>query len=670
VSLATFIQTSAHDLAAIADGTVQAIVTSSPYYGLRVYAGEQGVEWPAVEYAPMPGLPTIRIAGCDPDCVHEWQDGPTFKHGQSLGGPSSTLSGSQKYGESVTAGATNVKMGAYCAKCGGWRGGLGNEPTLEAFIGHLILCLREWRRVLRDDGICFVNLGDSFSGSGGAGGDYNEGGLRAGQPKFKAGKSNGLKPKDLMMVPARFALAAQADGWWLRSDIIGHKIAPMPESVTDRPTRSHEHIFMLTKASRYFWDAEAVKEVATNEGKIVQLGAKSFSKGQANGAGIAPTGNGAADTYTVPAGRNMRDVIEWRPSPFNAASKTVRWERAQAYDGGDDTYCKVSLNCSVHGDWFAQVARAQGGVRADGEPSRNRRIGDYLFEGQEGDYVPIDRLLAAGFQVESLGYSHQQHSLSATDHSKRSHRTGRAPATSQPCIASAQTADHTDGMLESPLFAGMPLTHKDDSNISAASAAHVPAIDAFQTSCRNGDMHTASVDSACVPPLCTCQLYRKVANDATNHFAVWPEAIPEKLIRASTSERGCCPACGAPWVRVVERGGQMPVEESPDDQGRMKANGQIATDTARRKQLSGAKHAAWKELNPDITLGFAPSCVCPPADPTPCVVLDPFSGSGTTAKVAVRLGRRAIGVDIASEYLNEVTALRFGEGVQMELVSA
>ena len=124
-------------------------------------------------------------------------------------------------------------------------------------------------RVLRDDGTFWLNLGDSYAGSGGAGGDYNEGGLKEGQPKYKSkmkvthgykdgrknrdkrlsnyGNAQGLKPKDLMGVPWRVALALQADGWYLRSDIVWHKPNPMPESVRDRPTKSHEYIFLLTK---------------------------------------------------------------------------------------------------------------------------------------------------------------------------------------------------------------------------------------------------------------------------------------------------------------------------------------------------------------------------------------------------------------------------------------
>lgn len=197
--------------------SIHAIICSPPYFGLRSYSGDQQVEWPTVEYAPMPGLPMLRIQGCEPGCKHEWGETQiVHQRGSDVG---STLSGPQNRGRQEKA-----TTGQYCQLCGGWRGGLGNEPTLEAYIGHLILCLRSWHRVLRDDGCAFVNLGDSFAGSGGAGGDYNAGGIREGQPKFKPGNpKNGLKAKDLQMVPARFALAAQADGWYVRSRIIWAK---------------------------------------------------------------------------------------------------------------------------------------------------------------------------------------------------------------------------------------------------------------------------------------------------------------------------------------------------------------------------------------------------------------------------------------------------------------
>lgn len=132
--------------------------------------------------------------------------------------------------------------------------------ALDQYVADLVAVFREVRRVLTPDGTLWCNLGDSFNGSGGAGGDYSPGGLKAGQPKYPGRKLSGLKPKDLIGVPWRVALGLQADGWWLRSDIVWSKPAPMPESVKDRPTRSHEYIFLLAKSESYYYDADAVAE--------------------------------------------------------------------------------------------------------------------------------------------------------------------------------------------------------------------------------------------------------------------------------------------------------------------------------------------------------------------------------------------------------------------------
>jgi DNA modification methylase len=129
---------------------------------------------------------------------------------------------------------------------------------------------RDVRRVLRDDGTCWVNIGDAYAHGLPSGtalkGDRSvvcSGGAKKAwgyTPTSTLGP--GLKHKDLLMMPARLALALQADGWWIRSDIIWHKPNPMPESVTDRPTSAHEHVFLLTKSARYFYDADAVREEA------------------------------------------------------------------------------------------------------------------------------------------------------------------------------------------------------------------------------------------------------------------------------------------------------------------------------------------------------------------------------------------------------------------------
>jgi DNA modification methylase len=140
----------------------------------------------------------------------------------------------------------------------GCAGQIGLEPTPDAYVEKLVAVFREVRRVLKDDGTLWLNLGDSYNGSGGAGGDYNDGGLKEGQPKYPGRNIHALKPKDLIGIPWRVAFASQADGWYLRQDIIWAKPNPMPESVTDRCTKSHEYIFLLTKSARYYYNNEAI----------------------------------------------------------------------------------------------------------------------------------------------------------------------------------------------------------------------------------------------------------------------------------------------------------------------------------------------------------------------------------------------------------------------------
>lgn len=140
---------------------------------------------------------------------------------------------------------------------------LGLESTPEAYVNNMVCVFSEVRRVLKDDGVLWVNIGDSYNGSGGAGGDYGKGGLKEGQPKYPGRNVPSLKPKDLVGIPWRLAFALQADGWYLRQDIIWHKPNPMPESVSDRCTKSHEYVFLLSKSPKYYFDSLAIKEPST-----------------------------------------------------------------------------------------------------------------------------------------------------------------------------------------------------------------------------------------------------------------------------------------------------------------------------------------------------------------------------------------------------------------------
>lgn len=279
----------------IAEESVQCVVTSPPYWGLRQY-----------------DIPPS-IWGGDFDCDHEW--GAEQLRGGPAGGQGST---SQRIGRTNVTEQTrqNDSLGAWCQICNAWRGCFGLEPTPELYVIHAVAIFREVWRVLRHDGTLWLNLGDCYATGAGKVGECPGGGeqgarwrgdidrIRDGKRGYRtdrldngrgdqpaelrqktratrdgshAGKHTaiaslgpmqqpnrmpipGLKPKDLVGIPWRVAFALQTDGWYLRRDIIWHKPNPMPESVTDRPTTSHEYVFLLAKSGSYFYDADAIAE--------------------------------------------------------------------------------------------------------------------------------------------------------------------------------------------------------------------------------------------------------------------------------------------------------------------------------------------------------------------------------------------------------------------------
>ena len=340
-------------------------------------------------------------------------------------------------------------------------GQIGLEPTPGAYVAKMVGVFREVRRVLRADGTLWLNLGDSYNGSGGVGGNgkshTNQGAVD--RPDNRAGWS-GLKPKDLVGIPWRVAFALQADGWWLRSDIIWSKPNPMPESVTDRPTKAHEYIFLLTKSERYFYDADAVAEPSTGQ----------------------DAGNGFDRPHRLSvAGRGNPE--QWSANP---------------------------------------------------EGTRNKRT-----------------------------------------------------------VWTITTKPYPDA-----------------------------------------------------------------------HFATFPQDLPEVCIKAGTSEKGCCPECGAPWSRTVAVARKRTEVHPQTDKGLARAGGtgQYRPNSKETGGVAGATRS--------VTTGWRPTCDCAqhedepgvhierPDEPTdmwvyqpePCTVLDPFSGAGTTGVVATRLGRSYIGIELNPDY--------------------
>jgi site-specific DNA-methyltransferase (adenine-specific) len=198
---------------------------------------------------------------------------------------------------------------------------IGLEKTPEEYVARLVEIFREMKRALRNDGTLWLNLGDSYATGGGAvgrcpgGGDQGERFLRAGMINTQPNRMPlpGLKPKDLIGIPWRVAFALQADGWYLRSDIIWSKPNPMPESVTDRPTKSHEYIFLLSKSQRYYYDADAIREPGTT----------GFERERQRPNGLRADEEKAGDFGFTSCGikeqRNRRSVWTVTTQPFSGA---------------------------------------------------------------------------------------------------------------------------------------------------------------------------------------------------------------------------------------------------------------------------------------------------------------------------------------------------------------
>lgn len=438
------------------DESVQCIVTSPPYWGLREYSGEQELVW-----------------GGQTNCEHEFVGA-----GRSQPKPDRSTAGKDGNGSGVfvddiprgsqgakAARGEPLQFGETCRKCGTWRGAFGLEPTIELYVEHTVEILRECRRVLRNDGVLWWNIGDSYcSQPKGSNKGWDKSGLtsrkdgsrsieeaqRASLTKPGWPPQGGLKSKDLCLIPFRVALAAQADGWWVRSVIVWSKPNRMPESIRDRPTTSHEYILLLTKSPRYFWDAEAVREPYKDAGSA-----------------------------------NRKDFRCERYLPENRVGQVTKNQGAEA--GG--TY-----------------------------------IGNGASE--------LGRNLRSVWEFPTQAYSEA-------------------------------------------------------------------------------------------------------------HFATFPEELPRRCILAGTSEKGACPKCGAPWVRVVEKEPAQHTGESGTAYPSDSSAGRLA------KLRQAARESGQEYASDSSTVGWRPSCECGAGDPVPCVVLDPFGGSGTVGKVAIELGRSAVLCDIA-----------------------
>jgi len=281
----------------LASKSVHTIVTSPPYYGLRDYG-------------------TAKWEGGDSECDHI----------QGLDNPRSSRPAGRFHGGDDKFITTPYKD--VCGKCGAIRidEQIGLEQTPDEYIANLVAVFRECKRILRDDGTLWVNIGDSYSSykdcksvpdSLRVGGKSEPANIiekgKSVTRNTKVMRSVGLKDKDLIGIPWMLAFALRADGWYLRQDIIWAKPNPMPESVKDRCTKSHEYIFLLSKSARYYYDHEAVKEDAAG-------GRERFGGAKYGDKGLDKSRNDTARfDETIVSVRNKRDVWTVTTKPYKGA---------------------------------------------------------------------------------------------------------------------------------------------------------------------------------------------------------------------------------------------------------------------------------------------------------------------------------------------------------------
>jgi DNA modification methylase len=343
--------------------SVHCVVTSPPYWGLRDY-----------------GIPSV-LWGGDPACPHEWESRSPRRRRSPLDlkDPESIQAG--HHGATIKLPTTKI-----CSRCNGWLGQLGLEPNPDLFVDHLASVFDEVRRVLRSDGTLWLNLGDTYHTDSPVRGSSREAFSRewdlsqtrsCGGNRRPASRFGEVKPKDLTGIPSRVAFELRRRGWWLRADCIWAKRNPMPEPVRDRPTRSHEYVFLLTKSRRYFYDAHAVRE-PLRDSSLQRL------RSHLPNAGDNPDYRSKHSTRdyrrfpmlanTDPAGRNLRSVWQIATQPYPGAHFATFPEalpeiciRAGTSEHGA---------CADCGTPWTHVVRAEGGgIGHDWHPDKSLALG-------------------------------------------------------------------------------------------------------------------------------------------------------------------------------------------------------------------------------------------------------------------------------------------------------
>lgn len=510
-------------------------------------------------------------------------------------------------------------------------------------------------RVLRDDGTFWLNVGDGFNGSGSTGGQGKQHTSNGSLSKpDRLGGHPSLKQKDLCMIPARVALALQADGWCLRQEITWLKVSPMPDPTRDRPTSATEKIYLFAKST-------------TRERTIafVDVDAKLFHFGKY---GWPQSPDMWLCDLCVGLATALFDRVQFQNDfslpPFYAEE----WKHLPDRDSG-------GAIANLPAVYFAAAYASSRFLNAD--MTTKEFLGEIY--GLWGDLRQTD-FFVKGQRLPSA------HSGRIT--------MDRDAAIAVDNAGHVRKVDFVHGLIVEKTSTICNRYYYDLEAERVTPAESTIARDAYTrvTSGKDGDYavqhnHETPTNPAgrnlwnwwALPPenfgwqMClSCgviyepKLFRRLKKvdgkyacacgkiDWLSHYAVFPSSLPRRVIRLATSEHGVCSKCGAPWERQVEKdagGGESPVPQTGRRNGLAKGAAARSTQPGGTTRSSlGAGKGGDVALPGRRTTGWAPSCSCDSLGAVPAVVYDPFSGSGTTCVEARRLNRRFVGTELNPLY--------------------
>ena len=542
--------------------------------------------------------------------------------------------------------------------------------------------MRELRRVLRDDGVCWFNIGDSYATGAGKVGQWPRG-YRGGRPESPIAKDGaigpmtqpnrmplpGLKPKDLIGMPFRLFLAFQADGWWTRCDVVWSKPNPMPESVADRPTRAHEYLFLLAKSERYFYDADAIRE-PYSEGTFRRVLQETFDEQEGGPKDYAATG--------IDPNRSARRGLE------NIAPKVRRAARGTPGDGprrtdrsGVHSQTGVggqSPHRGLHRAWTAdstpsgQLTLGGGDMPAPPPVGYRPEYADRTFKHDEHNrfgkrsgnraFGDLDSMR----KIEALGRNKRSVWAIPTQPYPEAHFATFPPALVLPCVLAGTSERGACPECGKP-WVRMTLTAGGttgaDWNIHGRGDADLLIGHTVRAQAGDGTYRRWEVGWR---PGCTCGAPPELGRRADDlELVSSPETAgggdddPTLSVGRAGFERPRDPdEAVRPITRHEQRKYAAQLRGSPRRAEMREEAGAEAFRHYLRSDRTGARPIPPDLLDAWIGRGWLEPVEVPAwdaPDPVPCVVLDPFAGSGTVALVAAKNGRESVMIELKPEYV-------------------